>query len=837
MLSLASARANRVRLLGSFVALTLGVTMITMTALLLFSARPQVPQRFSAVSMAITPHPAEAPADTFPAKRTWSFGTASALATRLSALPGVRKAILDKPFYAQAIIAGKPAGPVTGNDWETAALGGYRLLNGTAPADAHEVVIPSDLGLKTGDTVTILTAPGPSDYRVSGLTDGQSYYFQNQHHLGVPAIALLSAGEVSLTEVEQAVAGLGLVLTGESLSALESPADARTRWIGMQVLTAMGALSTFVAVFLVAATFSFSVLQRRRELGLLRAIGATPRQLHRMLTGEALLVGVVAGLTGVALGTLGAPVMGSVLVDGGFEPAGFTVRTEPLALAAAFLTGLIVTVAGVWLAARRAARAGPLEALRTADAERKPMTRSRWAGGALALSFGSLSAIATASADALSIPNLTLLSAMLLVTGISLLSPVMVPPLARILMAPFSQGPVGLLVRQSAFTAARRTASTAAPVLLTVSFAMLITGMVATGASAYAARRANATDATAVLVPDGTPGLTHAAVAAAISASGSAGVSFIPTTVFIGRTPLLLTGVSSPTSSSPVPAPEPGQPKPERLGPEPERLEPGQQPEPGPLELGQQEPGRLETGQLETGHAVPGQLVPGEVTVSQSVATRHGWTVGSVVEVTVANGRLVPLRIGAVAEDSSARFGAVVAAEWVPSNDPSALTQAVLLAAGEPGNYGPGAKVLTPEQYAAQADAEEDRLVWTFTLVLVLMAAGFSLIAVANTLLMSTAGRAQDLHVLRKAGATNKQLLRLVAAETTLVVLIGSILGLLVATGALLAIRAGLSEQTGHPVPLVIAWPTVTLTAGMCLLAGLLASVLPAHALLRRRQL
>ncbi len=746
MLSLASVKANRVRLLGSFVALLLGVTMLTLTALLLVSAKPQVPQRFSATTVAVTPLPAQAQADTFPDHPRWSIAEATALAEQLHG-------VLDTPFYAQAVIDGKPVAATTGNTWATAVLGNTRVTSGSAPVNVDEVAVPADLGRQPGDTVTILTAPGPREYRVSAVHDGTGLYFRDvPPETGVLAIGIF--GDVDPAAVKAIVGDQAQVLAGSELSALEPPGDARTRWIGMQVLTAMGALSAFVAVFLVAATFSFSVLQRRREFGLLRAVGATPGQLRRLLLGEAVLVAAIAGAIGVALGVLGAPVVGGLLIDAGVEPASFTVRYDPLPMAAAYLTGIAVAVAGVWIASHRAARVRPLEALRVAEAERRPMTRSRWIGGVLAAAIGVLAGVATASADALSMPTYAGLTAMALVVAMSLLSPVVVPPLARVLMAPLSRNAVGLLVRQNAATAARRTAATAAPVLLTVAFTMLVTGMVATGASAYAARRADALPTAAVLVADGTPGLTQAVV------DGSPGIALKPTTVFLGREPLSVMGSS------------------------------------------------LATG----------------LTVSETLAAKHGWTQGSTVELTVASGAKAQWTVQDVLPDREVPLGVQVPAHLVP---PSVLTQAVYLAADEVKTHGPGAKVLSAQDYAAQADAEEDRLVWTFTLILVGMAGGFTLIAVANTLLMATRGRLDDLLVLRKAGATPGQIRRLVAAETAVVVAIGAALGMVVATGALLAIRAGLSEQMGLPVPLTVPWPTIGVTVALCLATGLAASILP----------
>jgi putative ABC transport system permease protein len=114
-----------------------------------------------------------------------------------------------------------------------------------------------------------------------------------------------------------------------------------------------------------------------------------------------------------------------------------------------------------------------------------------------------------------------------------------------------------------------------------------------------------------------------------------------------------------------------------------------------------------------------------------------------------------------------------------------------------------------------------------FTLILVGMAGGFTIIAVANTLLMAAVSRRSELLSLTRLGATRSQLLRLVTLETAFVVAVGALLGFATSLPGLLAIRAGLSAQIGHPVALVIAWPPVAAVTGACLIGALLAGLAP----------
>ena len=155
--------------------------------------------------------------------------------------------------------------------------------------------------------------------------------------------------------------------------------------------------------------------------------------------------------------------------------------------------------------------------------------------------------------------------------------------------------------------------------------------------------------------------------------------------------------------------------------------------------------------------------------------------------VVFADGRLVSLRVVAVVTDDSLPGDLLVPRAVVRTHDPSALTSTVFVR----DRIDPpvGARVVDVATWAAEADAAEDRLVWLFTLLLIGVSAGYGAIAVANTLLLAAAGRAADLRLIRLAGATRRQVIWLVTAESALVVLIGALLGGAVAFVGLLSIR------------------------------------------------
>ncbi|MFE5329875.1 ABC transporter permease [Embleya sp. NPDC056575] len=799
MLTLAGMRARWVSFLGSFVGLGLGVTILATTGVVLLSSGPETPERFAAAPVLVRSGEARQPAPPFDDGPPWSAERARRLADRLAAVPGVGRVVVDRSFYAQVVIGGHPAGDPRfddplGHGWSSAALAAHAPLVGRPPATDHEVVLDRRLGPRPGDTVTVLTASGPAPYTVSGLVDGPGIYLTDGHADrlagGVRVLGLLAGAGATLdpAAVRAVVGAEGRVLTGSDRAELEPGHAAFTRWVGLQVLSAMAALAAFTTVFVVASTFALSVAGRRREFALLRTIGATPKQVRRALFAEAGAVAALAAGLGVVLGGALSPAFAAVLVDLGFEPEGFTAEVGVSPLAGAFALGMLVAMAGVWSASRRAARIAPLEALREADVDNRPMSRGRVVGGLLFVALGVVSAAVTATADPRALADFGLYPPMALIVGLTMLAPAVVPPVVRVLTWPLSRGAgaIGLLVREGMLTAVRRTAATAAPVLATVGLAVLITGMVATTAQSYEARRTASVRAERVIVPDDTPGLTDAAVAEV------AGTPLTPTTVYGDKGAVVeAAGVGTDEFAA--------------IG---DRVE-----------------------------ARQGSFAelrgPTTMAVSESAAARLGWRHGGDARVTFRDGTIETMRVVAVLADRSTPYDVLLPRGIVRAHDPSALTAAVFRTGSDPAPAPLGGKEVSVAAYASSADAEEQRLVWIFTVLLVVVSVGYTAIAIANTLMMATADRLPDLRVLRLSGATVRQALCAIAAESAIVVTIGTALGAVVAVPSLLSLRSALSDLGGASVPLVVPWPLVGGVIATCLTAALTASVGPAWAALR----
>ncbi|MDN5915580.1 MAG: ABC transporter permease [Pseudonocardia sp.] len=792
MLAGANVRERWPSLLATFLAVVVGAGLVGATLIVDESARPEVAPRLSGTAaLAVPPQAATNrsvdPNDSVP----WSPAEADDIARRLSAVPGVAAAVPDRSFYAQAFPDGRPAGnpddDEAGHGWSSLRLGPYRLVGGAEPVGPGDVAVDRALGVGVGDELSVHLATGPERFRVTGTVDGPGLYFSDaaaaRRAPGVAAIGILTEPGVAAADVAGGAraampvpgsAGQGTVLTGAQRGQVEPGWLSHQRFLGTQMITAMAVLALFTTVFVVASTMALAIAGRRRELGLLRTIGATPAQIRRTVVGEALLIGLFGGVVGAALGVGLAPLLREVLDRMGAAAPGLVLRVSWWPLLVAVGTGLLVAAVGGWAASRSAARVRPVEALLDATSQRRPMTTGRRVGGSAALAAGLLLAGGAAIVRSDARMGMALGAAMALITAAALLAPVLIGPSVRALTAPwarYSRSAAPVLVRGEVLAAARRTAATAAPVIAAVGIAALLSGVVETMAVAYPAEQTRRLAGETLIDVDGTPGLDDAVLAEVGTPPGT-------------RAPLVtqafVLGAGGPSDSTVVDA----------------------------------------VGTLDGG-----QVRPGEVVLSEPMAAELGARAGDTVPVRFVDGATEPLRVIAVQPVDPTRGEFAIARTTVRAHDPSALGDAIFVPDGfAPAGVPPGA-VLRDAQSYALADYETDaRLSEGLVTLLIVISVGYSGLAVANGVAMSAHGRRRDVAVLRSAGATRAQLLRIALAEAGVVVLVGVGLGLLVTVLPLTGVAAGLSEATGTDVALQLDPDTLAAAGVGCLAMALLAT-------------
>ncbi|NUR95882.1 MAG: FtsX-like permease family protein, partial [Kribbellaceae bacterium] len=278
------------------------------------------------------------------------------------------------------------AGVLAGHGWGSAALTPYRLTAGQAP-QGGQVVLDERLAgaTKPGVRVTIAVGGEPRLYVLAGVAVAQHrvdvpaiFFADADVPAGVDAIGVFPADGTSVRDLVKRLdlpAGVK-AYTGDERGVAEFSGIATS--LPLIIMSGVfGGMVAVVMALVVSATIGLSVRQRRRELALLRASGATPRQVGKMVIAETMVVGVL----GLALGLLCGRVAGTwifgMLADGGIVPAQLRFDQGPLPFAGAAVLTFAVLRITVGFAASRAARIRPIQALAEAAVPNVALSRVR----------------------------------------------------------------------------------------------------------------------------------------------------------------------------------------------------------------------------------------------------------------------------------------------------------------------------------------------------------------------------------------------------------------------------------------------------------------------------
>ncbi|MEV7287869.1 FtsX-like permease family protein [Streptomyces sp. NPDC093252] len=804
--ALRTLRTRWVTFVGSFVALSLGVGLIAVMGLALASsldAPDRGPERFAAAPVVVqgqntltVPTPIGERSQDLAAPRPVPGEVVAGL-RELGAV------VEDRSFPVRA-----QGGPeeLVGHPWAVAAFAPYEIVSGRAPQGAREVVASGDWA-RVGERVRTDRGAVTVVGTVRGLGFEDALFYADERAAEIAPVSLQLVVDAGAAAVREVVDGTGArVLTGDGRRFADADPDRDS-----EALTAMnamfgtaGGVTGFVSVFVVASTFAFAVAQRRREFGLLRTAGATPGQIRRMVVAEALFVGVLASAAGCVLGSYGAPKLAAWAVDEGLAPRWFTIGDYTWPYHLAFWTGLLVALCGVVAASWRAGRTGPTEALREASVDTRAMTRGRrLTGAALLLTAAATLVLALVTNPGELLQRKTYVSRpMLLITAVALLAPVVVRPLTRLIAWLPAQlpGAAGMLVRENAAAGVRRTAAVAAPVLVTVALAGSLLGATATLNEAKATEVRDRTTADYIVTPATDTGLDAAtvrrlaAVPGAETAPGASGAVYV--------------------------------------------LEEG-------VALIRSDARAVEPDALAATASLP--LAAGRVDDldDDSIIVNEEWerhTVGDRVDIWLGDGTRKSLTIAAVMTTGTGNNGVYVTPRNAPSApvdrvdvrvadgaDAAAVGEALRTAAGAS-----GARVLDRDAWVAATYPETNRTTTMGFFLVLGIALLYTGISLANTMVMATSDRVRDLAVLRLAGATRWQVLRLVGAEALMVVVVGGVLGALVAGLNLLGMWGALGLLSVW-TPIEIPWGTLGAAVGACAVLAVVSAVVPAGVSLRRR--
>lgn len=730
-----------------------------------------------------------------------------AAADPLRTIPGVRAVIADLSVPVQTA----SGSTLAGHGWDSAQLVNTPLVAGRAPAGSHDVVLDARtaaaLGAGPGSAVTLQTTAAPERYYVAGLTTstspgttGIAYFTQQQaqtltgHPDRADALVVLArpGSQVSTTRLRHAAPGLAVV-TGTARGDVENPAMQAGRTAAIAMPGAIGGIGLLVVLLVVTGLLELSVRDRARSLAVMRAVGATPRQVRRIIVRETLRISVPAGVLGGAGGLGLGAVLKALMTSQDALPDGFRLFLSPLPAAAAALLTVLSSVGCAWLAARRVSRIRPVQALGESAVEPTRLPRWRVITGLVFLLLGAALLVLTLAVGGQSAAQAVGALVISLMWAVALLGPWIARAGIAVLGAPLRLlAPItGRLASTSARAAAVRMAAVITPIALALSFAATQLFAQDTGTHATAQQAIDGLRAKQILVSSG-PGIPHAAYDAVRSMPAAEGVTAVKRTTVVMPVRSTLESLQAQGLEGALTA----------------NLDP-----------------QVTSGSMND--------LTGTDTVALSSTVAGGTRIGDTQQLWLGDGTSVNLRVVAV-YDRGLGFGdALLPRALVAAHTTTALDDYLLVSGNTDlsavATQFAGLHAATRDEYGKSL-TDTARHQGVVNVIAVSAIAAFILIGVVTTLAVATAARRRELTLLRLIGTTRSQLLRSLRMEAALIIGTGTVAGATVAALTLLAFADGV---TGLPMLTVSPLKCAAILAAVAIPATA-AIMLPARVMLRR---
>jgi putative ABC transport system permease protein len=722
--------------------------------------------------------------------------------------------------------------PTIVGSWNGQDARTMKITEGAAPQNSGQVMVDADTAdkhhLKLGDEIAVINAVGTHTAKISGFAafqvtnPGAAIFYLDtgtaqRTLVGEPDVYtnvnVTAAAGVSDAQLKKnVVAALG----GDyKVQTAKETADANRKEVGeflnvmKYAMLGFAGIAFLVGIFLIINTFSMLVAQRTREIGLMRAIGSSRKQVNRSVLAEALLLGVVGSILGVGAG-VGIAVGLMKLMS----MTGMKLSTDDLTVAwttpvIGMVLGIVVTVLAAYLPARRAGKVSPMAALRDigAPADAKAGVVRAVLGVLLTGAGGAALYLATA-ADKASEGSLWLgLGVVLSLIGFVVIGPLLAGGVVRVLGAVLLRafGPVGRMAERNALRNPRRTGATGAALMIGLALVACLS-VVGSSMVASATEQLDKSVGTDFIIQhdQGQP-LTPQAVQAVKKTPGLARV-----TEYKLLDADLITPDGKTSKNETINATDPTYVK----------------------DL------RTET--------VAGDLAdayrPGSMSVFEGFATEHKLKIGSKVDVAFKDGRTGTLTVRAITSDEvvidkGAMYASIATvAQHVPAE--KMPLDAMVLAAAKEGQQDAAYQALKSSlhdypQYKVrdQTDYKEalkDQIGQMLNLIYGLLALAIvvAVLGVVNTLALSVVERTREIGLMRAIGLSRRQLRRMIRMESVVIALFGALLGLGLGMGwgataqQLLALE-GLNV-------LDIPWPTIIGVFIASAFVGLFAALVPA---------
>ena len=403
-----------------------------------------------------------------------------------------------KVVDGETVLISNGFAPTFGGAWDTSPYASqWKLLEGNPPTNTKEVVMDAvtaeNHDFKVGEKVTVLAGATPATFTIVGIAE-----FANVGTPGGASFALFefrtaqrlldSVGEVDIINVIiENSADIDMVrnsiadLDTENLNVINAQEAAAEQADSIKqgldffntILNVFAGIAIFVGAFIIQNTFRIILLQRTKELSLLRALGTSKRQIYRLVISESLFMSIVGSGLGIGLG-IGL----AVAVKEGLKYFEFGLPDGPLVLtpsaaATGIAIGVTVTILSSILPARKASQVSPLEAIRdSVSTPRRKTLLLRLLFGSAVSSFGFVTLFGVLY-DFLDLPSLTSLQqvgfgAAVIFIGISIITPSITKPFVLIFDKVYKAlfGILGKLAIENSKRTPRRTASTASALMI-----------------------------------------------------------------------------------------------------------------------------------------------------------------------------------------------------------------------------------------------------------------------------------------------------------------------------------------------------------------------------------
>jgi putative ABC transport system permease protein len=559
-------------------------------------------------------------------------------------------------------------------------------------------------------------------------------------------------------------------------------------------------VALFVGIFLILNTFSIIVAQRTRELALMRAVGASRKQMIGSVLIEAIVIGLVASVlglgAGVGVGALLAFVFGSL--GGGLEMA--SVGVPAAAVISSFVVGLLVTVVAAVLPALRASRIPPVAAMQDVATPDRPLTKVTVWGAIVGAAGGSLLAFGLSGKAGDDWTLWTILGGVLVTfIGVALLTPLVSRPVVGLLGRIFSWSVPGKLGRLNSGRNPRRTAITAAALMVGIA---LVTGVTVLLGSAKSSITKLAEDTiNADLVISG-------------AQSGPRPPSFDPVVLDQAKT---IPGVRSATGTYGDLGTVNGEKEYLTAVTDIAALKDVYRAEPS-------------SGSISS-------LGADQMLVDSGTASDLGLSVGTRLTVQLSRGDARTYTLSGIYKESDLYGGFVLPVQATkdfaipqPTQGYIQLNPGTTVAQVEPQvdkllATSPEVSVADRSTFIEQQTSEFDQIL-TMIQILLALAILIAVLGIVNTLALSVLERTRELGLLRAIGLRRAQTMRMITVEAVVISMFGAILGVVVGTGLGAAVVRALKDD--GITELVLPWSQMGLAVVVAAIVGVVAAILPA---------